>query len=59
VHSPKATKKCLKWLKRLLKRISKYEGRLGYGDGFEAEFKLNDKEASVDYDKRGHVSYRN
>jgi hypothetical protein len=27
---------------------------LGYWDGFEAEFKLNDKEASVDYDKAGH-----
>jgi hypothetical protein len=26
----KATKKYLKWLKSFFKRISKYEGRLGY-----------------------------
>jgi hypothetical protein len=36
------------------KRISKYEGSLGYWkDSFEAEFKLNGKE-SADYDKAGH-----
>jgi hypothetical protein len=54
VHSPR--NRCLKWLKRLLKRISKYEGRLGYWERWVLKQSLNwmTKEASVDYDKAGH-----
>jgi hypothetical protein len=42
VHSPK-TRKYLKWFKEAFEKNIQIQGRLGYWDGFEAEFKLNDK----------------
>jgi hypothetical protein len=58
VHSQRK-KEGLKWLKRLLKRISKYESRLGYWRKMVLkQFKMNGKEVQQTY-KQGHKLARN